>query len=260
MSVSVLAEALVRWQHAAGPFWPYVCAAPFLGTAEGTLLAQRVMGSGRGEGRNQPRISGGQSALVDRLVSAAHDLTPFRTGEAAGGDEVAPWNGGLPLILADVPAEPVLAVAPLLAARGWYVVPIVQRWIATPAVLPCRQLVERLVVGARQMKRPAAPVGAILIVDGERTGSVDAPLLVPGRTFDNRYEYQTCRFPSTRFLQAQGVRRVRWITSARPAGPPGSALEQPMSGLPPVARDLHPYREALLLAGIEVNVTVWPPA
>jgi hypothetical protein len=66
---------------------------------------------------------------------------------------------------------------------------------------------------------------------------------VPGRTFDNRYEYQICRFPSLDFLAAQGVWHVRWIT-ARPDGAVGP--------------DLAPYQEDLLRAGIEVEVQPWP--
>jgi hypothetical protein len=163
-----------------------------------------------------------------------------------------------PVILADLPAEPLLAIAPLLAERGWYVVPVVQRWIANPAVLPCRQLMQRLLLGAWQMQRPADPRGAILIADGERTGPVGYPQLAAGRTFDNRYEYQICRFPSTRFLHAQGVRQVTWITAERSPTMPGSGLREPTLGIPPVARDLHPYREMLLQAGIDVAVTVWP--
>jgi hypothetical protein len=205
-----LAEALVRWQYAAGPFWPYVCAAPFLGADAGAI---------RGVERGARGWTRRQRALAEAL-----------TGE------------GPPLTLAELPPEPVLAVAPLLVERGWYVVPVIQRWIASPAVLPCGRLMRALVDGAWRARRPASPRGAVLVADGVRAGPPRYPASVPGRTFDNRYEYQICRFPSLDFLAAQGVRSARWIT-ARPDGMVGP--------------DLAPYLEDLLRAGIEVAVQPW---
>jgi hypothetical protein len=73
---------------------------------------------------------------------------------------------------------------------------------------------------------------------------VGYPALAPGRAFDNRYEYQICRFPSLDFLRAQGITRGRWIT--RQAG-----------GV--VSQDLAPYLEDLLRAGIAVDVVPWLP-
>jgi hypothetical protein len=254
MTVPVLADALVRWQHAAGPFWPYVCAAPFLGTGDGERLALEA----RGRATSPPRRSRQQEALADRLLSGEETLTPDPSpcarergagGGLAGrlplshGRERGPGSEGLPtVLLVDLPAEPVLALAPLLAERGWYPVPVVQRWIATPAVLPCRRLIERLLLGAWQVRRPASPRGAVLIADGERTGPTGT---VTGRTFDNRYEYQICRFPSTDFLLGQGVEQVRWITDGT----------RPIDR--PVRPDLAPYLETLLQAGIAVEVTPW---
>ena len=225
MAVSLLAEALARWQHAAGPFWPYVCAAPFLRTGDGELMARRASRTAAGRQSRRDPI------LAARLLEAGH-------GGALGD--------GPTVLLVDLAAEPVLAAAPLLVERGWYVVPVVQRWIASPAVLPCRRLVERLIVGAGRARRPTSPRGAVLIADGERMGPAGYPATVPGRAFDNRYEYQICRFPSTDFLKAQGVEHVQWITSgARPA-------ERP------VRPDLAPYLEDLLRAGLIVDVQPWP--
>jgi hypothetical protein len=249
----VLAEALVRWQHAAGPFWPYVCAAPFLGTGESGQLTQAAAMSVRPGAGRRSRFSPTQRALADRLLAGV--LSPRRVGEGVQRDVV----GSFPVVLADLPAAPLVRVAPLLNERGWYVVPVVQRWIASPAVLACRELLAGLLVGAWLVRRPARPRGALLIADGERAGPVGYPPLVPGRTFDNRYEYQICRFPSTRFLEAQSVRRVTWLTPERPAAVLAGGTPPLTLGIPPVARDLHPYREALLLAGIDVDVTLWPP-
>jgi hypothetical protein len=109
-------------------------------------------------------------------------------------------------------------------------------------VLPCRRLLERLILGAWQARRPASPRGVILIADGGRTGPIGYPAVVSGRAFDNRYEYQICRFPSTDFLKAQGVRQAQWFTDGtRPS-------ERP------VRPDLAPYLEALLRANISVDV------
>ena len=79
--------------------------------------------------------------------------------------------------------------------------------------------------------------------DGARTGKPGYPILAPGRAFDNRYEYQICRFPSLDFLRGQGVHAVHWITD-QPGG---------------VARpDLAPYLEDLLRVGLSVELRAWP--
>ena len=262
MAASLLAEALVRWQHAAGPFWPYVCAAPFLATGDAETLARQactkharsaITRSGDGSGRRLVRPSRHVSAVADRLLSLTHladsrgeDLLPIPSpsnGEGQGEGVVS--GDSATILLVDLPAEPVLSAAPLLVERGWYVVPVVQRWIASPAVLPCRRLVERLVLGAWRARRPSSPRGAILVADGERMGPLGYPATVTGRAFDNRYRYQICRFPSTDFLKAHGVQRIRWLTSgAHPA-------ERP------VRPDLAPYLEDLLRAGLTVDVLAW---
>lgn len=281
MGVSVLAGALVRWQHAAGPFWPYVCAAPFLGTGEsadllrGSRLPHAAMpvaahASARPGMRAAPAVglwTQQQRALADALL---------RTYPVADG---LPASGSHPLsmLLLDLPVEPVLSIAPLLVAQGWYVVPVIQRWIGSPAVLPCRTLLLRLVAGAWRARRPAVPRGVVLIADGARQGPHGYPLLAPGRVFDNRYEYQICRFPSTDLLRAHRVRYVRWLTAptlaaaastvsttaaTAPAGMP-APLPVDLAGRPVgtvVARDLVAYQETLLQAGISVDVQPWRPA
>ena len=231
MAGSLLTEALVRWQHAAGPFWPYVCAAPFLGTEEGEALAWQAAST---SGRRSAGWTRRETDLADHLLDAA------RLPESLGGESLPT------ILLVDLPPEPVLAAAPLLAERGWYIVPVVQRWIASPAVLPCRRLVERLMIGSRQARRPTSPRGAVLIADGERTGPIGYPGTVSGRAFDNRYEYQVCRFPSMDFLKAQGVGRVQWITSS--ASPAERSVKP----------DLAPYLEELLRAGLAADVVPWP--
>ena len=70
VAVSVLAEALVRWQHAAGPFWPYVCAAPFLGTGESQLLAARLTDPGSIARFNPSRVSPRYVSLAEKMLAA----------------------------------------------------------------------------------------------------------------------------------------------------------------------------------------------
>jgi hypothetical protein len=147
-------------------------------------------------------------------------------------------------VLVELPPEPVLAVAPLLVERGWYVVPVIQRWTTSPAVLPCQRLLATLVRGAGLARRPDTPIGAVLVADGERAGPPGYPTVVAARAFDNRYEYQICRFPSMDFLRAHDVRQARWIT--------GRA-----DGM--VGPDVAPYLEEMLRAGIEVEVAAWSP-
>ena len=263
LAASVLAQALVRWQHAAGPFWPYVCAAPFLGTGEGATFALQAWSRHQRRsarrcaapsGHHDLRPSRAETALADRLLDATGavqdslELPLSRARERGLGGEgfsSGPGGEGSSVLLVDLPAEPVLAAAPRLVERGWHVVPVIQRWVASPAVLPCQRLVEHLVVGAWRARRPISPRGAVLIADGERMGPAGYPAAIAGRAFDNRYEYQVCRFPSTDFLRAHGVERIQWITSgARPA-------ERPVSP------DLAPYLEDLLRAGVAVNVVPW---
>jgi hypothetical protein len=238
MPAPVLAEALVRWQHAAGPFWPYVCAAPFLGDDEGGI--QRAVGEGRGWTRRQRALA--EALTGEPGASGAMHRAPTESA-SVGARCIAPASGeGFSIVLVDLPPEPVLAVAPLLVAQGWYVVPVLQRWIASPAVLPCRRLMDVLLRGAWRARRPRMPRGAVLVADGTRAGPAGYPALAPGRAFDNRYAYQICRFPSLDFLRAQGVRRGRWITLH------ASGIASP---------DLAPYLEELLRGGIAMDVVPW---
>jgi hypothetical protein len=260
----VLAEALVRWQHAAGPFWPYVCAAPFLGTGDSMELLDDL----ESDRARQCHIRTCTPPVARwtkeqrKLAATLLDGLPHGAGGlgAAGAEACREAPDGLPLLLADLPPEPLLAIAPLLADQGWYVVPVIQRWIARPAVLPCRTLLQRLLDRAWRLHRPGTPRGVVLLADGARLGPRGYQQRPRGRAFDNRYEYQICRFPSTAFLQAGGVRQVRWLT-ARGPGPTASLRDlegRPVGAV--VTADLAPYQEALLQAGINVDVQTWPLA
>lgn len=171
-------RALLAWQRAAGPYWSYVCAAPFL--AEGIT----------------PR------ALFPRPTEASHALveTVCREGEEKR------------LIVVDLPARVTLAATPELHRLGYRVVPIIQRWIVPNAVLPSRRLLNALVGIAQRAARPVEPIrGVVICLDGERSGRVGAS--GSASRFDNRYAYPVCRFPPARLLQSDGVAAVTWISN-----------------------------------------------
>lgn len=174
-----LARALLRWQHAAGPFWPFVCVAPFL-----TELSPRSA---------RHRVSSVGTALLD--------LLPLSD------------QGGRFAALLDLPIERTLAVADELNAAGLTIVPVVQRWSAQPAVLDCRELLGLLLDQAQRQRRLEAPRGLLLLLDAERTGrACPARSRVPSGAFDNRYTYRSCRFPTAATLARAGYDRVLWLS------------------------------------------------
>ncbi len=168
-----LARALARWQHAAGPFWPYVCAAPFLGQ-----LARPA----RGPGRPGPGLVG----TIERLV------VPDGTA-----------------LFVDLPPGGTLPLAPRLNRLGLFVAPAFERWAVSPAVLRCERLLAALVAVGERVARPPAPRGLVVLLDGERAGP---PGLSPNpRTFDNRYAYVTRPFPPPALLAQEGITQVCWL-------------------------------------------------
>jgi hypothetical protein len=168
------ARALVRWQHAAGPYWPYVCAAPFLAAA----LARR--------GRlGQPS---------EALVKAMRALPQHERAA----------------VFLDLPAGETLPATAQLGRLGFLVVPVIQRWVVEAAVLPGEDLQAQLVGHAPPGRPPDAGRGVVFLLDGERAGP-SAP--APARRFDNRYQYPICRFPPPDFLRRYGVRRVYWLSA-----------------------------------------------
>jgi len=168
-------RALLRWQRAAGPYWMYVCAAPFLTTEPLALGSTRTR-------RPDPALL----ALLERLAEPATAL------------------------FVDLPAPSTLAAAPALSALGVAVVPVIQRWCAPRAVLPARPLLGRLVAAAEQVARPRAGAPALFVLDGERAGR--RGLRPPAHRFDNRYEYPGCRLPPPGLLRREGVDRVLWLS------------------------------------------------
>ena len=174
-----MTRALLRWQHVAGPFWPFVGVAPFL-----TEL---------NPGWARPRPSSVGTVLLD--------LLPLST------------RGGRFAALLDLPIEKTLAAAGELNAAGLTIVPVVQRWSAQPAVLDCRQLLGLLLDQAQRQRRLEAPKGLLLLLDAERTGRRSPPRLrAPSGAFDNRYTYRSCRFPTATTLARAGYDRVLWLS------------------------------------------------
>jgi hypothetical protein len=171
-STQPLARALAAWQRAAGPYWLYVCAAPFVGP---------------------PLIGGaGRSASASRaeVAACAADLDPARSA-----------------LFVDLAPEEALAEAPALRAGGWWVVPVIQRWCAPAALLPAQPLRSSLIDVGRCLPRRAG-AGAVFLLDGARRGP---PGQHPPHRFDNRYEYPTCRFPPPGLLRARGIEVVAWL-------------------------------------------------
>lgn len=177
----VLDRALARWQHAAGPYWPYVGATPFFGNVPAAWLSGAADRGGR--------------ALAAAILALAPDEPTA--------------------LFVDGPVTRSLLATAELNRGGFFVVPVVQRWVTTPAVLGCRLLVARLVAASAGCRPPRSPRGVVFLLDGERGGGLDerADAAVPRRAFDNRYTYPACRFPPPSFLLAQGVTAVRWLSA-----------------------------------------------
>jgi glutathionylspermidine synthase len=179
--ISIATHALRRWQHAAGPFWLYVGAAPFLSDLESESIADLT--------------GDGPVGRVPRVLSSA-----------LGGISAAEPR----LVVVDLPAVPILRATAALNARGFSVVPVIHRWLADPAVLPSRVLFEALVAGGLRCRRPRSPRGIVLVLDGERAGKPDRSRR-PTNRFDNRHDYSAGRFPTLDLLQSQGIASVHWV-------------------------------------------------
>ena len=179
-----LAEAFSRWQEAAGPFWPYVCATPFLSDVPVSPLGKI------------PRVA---PALRRELL----DVEP-----------------GCALVI-DLPPERTLGLAIDCWARRVAVVPVIQRWAAVPAVIASDRLLGLLVTLANEARTLRDPRSVVLLLDGGRMGPAGPSQMAPprarpalGRRFDNRYQYPICRFPPPSLLLANGIRQARWVPEA----------------------------------------------
>lgn len=188
--MNALAVALARWQHAAGAYWPYVCAAPFL--CDRIVRADGVVRRGQGCSLAPPRrLPALARALAASAAAVPSDLHPA--------------------IFVDLPPVQSLAATVDLVDAGFVVVPIIQRWVVVPAVLDCRSLVARLAWAGRQVRRPVAERGVVFLLDGDRDGT-RARNARNFRVFDNRYQYPADRFPPASFLGKRAVDVLYWIT------------------------------------------------
>ena len=93
MTPDLLARALVRWQHSVGPFWPYVCAAPFLGTGDSLRLAASIPA----RPIRWSRYDAGSGPILGAPVDAAPSE---RQGSAHSQDVL------FEVVLADLPMTP----------------------------------------------------------------------------------------------------------------------------------------------------------
>jgi hypothetical protein len=183
-----LARALLQWQDTAGPWWPYVCATPFL--------------SDLSAGEPKP--------VAPRLPTRLARALPNRDDDCATA------------LFVDLAPETTLAATPVLCDLGYAVVPVIQRWAAAPAVVRSETLVARLVTCAPRARLPARVRGVVFLLDGRRFGPARHSLMEPQmalrarrlaslRRFDNRYQYPICRFPPVDLLQQLGIQRTIWV-------------------------------------------------
>jgi hypothetical protein len=176
-----LCRALVRWQHAAGPYWPYVCATPFLGQIDPDPV--------------ELEPAGAAAAFLHAL------------GPAAPNQGVA--------VFVDLPPQETLPAAPSLRRRGSTVVPIIQRWIEPNSLLAGGPLLKCLDAYSPRGFRPSAGNEVVFLLDSDRSGAtVGATDSSPRARFDNRYAYPVCRFPPAEFLKTQKVVEVHWLSRA----------------------------------------------
>lgn len=179
LSERQLLSALLRWQRAAGPFWPYVDATPFLRPVP--LLP------------SAPMLAASPRPLADAVAA----LPP----------------GALAVVYADLPTISLLRGALALNRASLYVVPAISRWPAAPAVLACGKLQAQLLATAPTLRRPTAPRGVVFLLDGDRAragGPGPPPHGV--RAFDNRYSYSANELPSPESLVALGCGSAIWLT------------------------------------------------
>ncbi len=186
-AISPLPEAFARWQDAAGPYWLYVCATPFL------------------------------SELTVEMAAAVEPRVPTALARVVYGGR----NAGT-AIFADLVPEVALLATPLLQRCGYHVVPVIQRWAVAPAVIRSETLLVRLVACQPATSLPVEVRGVVFLLDRRRFGVAGPPPARParlavrrhprlGRRFDNRYEYPICRFPPPDLLRENGVSRAVWL-------------------------------------------------
>lgn len=144
-----------------------------------------------------------------------------------------------------------LAVAARLLERKCNVAPVFFRWPHPDPVLPARPLSSWLLgiatCGADQPvalrstagSTVASPSAPCILLDAERARTTSASTL--RRRFDNRFTYGGYQLPPATRWRATGITRLVWAAPA--AG---------------VARDLEDYAEALVGAGITLELLSLP--
>ncbi|MBM2810469.1 MAG: hypothetical protein HW416_1228 [Chloroflexi bacterium] len=121
-------------------------------------------------------------------------------------------------VFVDEPIDRSLAAAALLNDSRLIVVPVIQRWCTTPAVLSSRRLIDLLVAGSAVVAPVNDPLGVVFLLDSERHGAPPSggsrQRRRVHRSFDNRYAYSLDRFPPADALIQRGITAVRWVSES----------------------------------------------
>jgi hypothetical protein len=176
-AVPPLVRAFVYWQRAAGRYWQFVCATPFLCPVPPASIPMDW------------HVDPGLIGLINSI------------------------KGPRPAIFVDLALSRTLPATPALESLGFRVVPIIQRWPNAKAVLPSGPIQQELIACRSRHRASEADRGLIVLLDGERAGPEQGSAS-PDQLFDNTYPYVICRFPPVRLLHEDGVGATYLVSSA----------------------------------------------
>ena len=134
--------------------------------------------------------------------------------------------------MVDLPPTRTLPWTSWWRRAGITVLPAIQRWCTTPAVIPSETLVSQLVHFAPRRAGGRDLLTVALLLDGDRAGPNSGS--ASRRRFDNRHLLNVDLLPPPDFLMQQGLARAQFVVTEE------------------VASDLRPYAERLRSGGLEV--------
>ncbi len=167
-------RAYLAWTRAAGPFWQYVAAMPFL------VHPSR---------HRAPLPLDAARTAIERSILPFFDSARGRVA-----------------LLLDLPPDLGLATTLAFHEERWLVVPVMSRWPTERPALPVDSLLAQLIWLSAELRPPAEPRGIVFLLDAERQ-TLPHPDAVEHK-FDNRYVYSTDDLPSARMLLEWGVEAV----------------------------------------------------